>query len=74
VRGHLAWGYVDIPPLAAAQAWFARSALGGSQFASVEPVAEVGNDDAMASRRRTPYLCRRPRGWTLAAVWPRLKP
>ena len=30
---HLAWGYVDMPPLTAAQAWVARSLLGGSQFA-----------------------------------------
>jgi len=30
---HLAWGYVDFPPLTAAQAWIARSLLGGSMFA-----------------------------------------
>src|SRR5690242_4741112 len=27
---HLAWGYIDQPPLIAAVAWFARHALGGS--------------------------------------------
>jgi hypothetical protein len=30
---HLAWGYVDMPPLTAVQAWFAQSVLGGSQLA-----------------------------------------
>ena len=30
---HLAWGYVDFPPLTAAQAWIARSLFGGSMFA-----------------------------------------
>ncbi len=30
---HLAWGYVDMPPLTAVQAWLARSVLGGSMLA-----------------------------------------
>ncbi len=30
---HLAWGYVDMPPLTALQAWFANSVLGGSMVA-----------------------------------------
>ncbi len=30
---HLAWGYVDMPPLTALQAWLARSLLGGSMLA-----------------------------------------
>jgi len=30
---HLAWGYVDMPPLTALQAFIARSVLGGSQLA-----------------------------------------
>lgn len=31
---HLAWGYIDQPPLIAAVAWFARHALGGSIVAA----------------------------------------
>jgi hypothetical protein len=31
---HLAWGYVDQPPLIAFVAWFARHVLGGSLFAT----------------------------------------
>ena len=30
---HLAWGYVDQPPLVALVAWFARHTLGDSMFA-----------------------------------------
>jgi 4-amino-4-deoxy-L-arabinose transferase-like glycosyltransferase len=30
---HLAWGYVDMPPLTAVQAWLARSLLGDSMVA-----------------------------------------
>ena len=30
---HLAWGYVDMPPLTALQAWLARTVLGGSVWA-----------------------------------------
>ena len=30
---HLAWGYVDMPPLTAVQAWFARTLLGDSPYA-----------------------------------------
>jgi len=30
---HLAWGYVDMPPLAAVQAWLARTLLGDSLYA-----------------------------------------
>jgi hypothetical protein len=30
---HLAWGYVDMPPLTAVQAWVARSLLGDSLYA-----------------------------------------
>jgi hypothetical protein len=30
---HLAWGYIDQPPLVALAAWFARHALGNSMFA-----------------------------------------
>src|SRR5512143_2866765 len=29
---HLAWGYVDMPPLTAAQAWLARTLFGESVF------------------------------------------
>ncbi len=42
-------------------------------FESVEPVGEVGQQYAMGSQHWTLYLCRRPRGWTLARLWPRLK-
>ena len=30
---HLAWGYVDMPPLTAAQAWLARALFGDSMLA-----------------------------------------
>ena len=30
---HLAWGYVDMPPLTAVQAWLTRSFLGDSMVA-----------------------------------------
>jgi hypothetical protein len=42
-------------------------------FESVEPVGVVGQKYAMASQHWTLYLCRRPRGWTLPEIWPRLK-
>jgi Dolichyl-phosphate-mannose-protein mannosyltransferase len=42
-------------------------------FASVEPVAEVGQKYAMASQHWTLFLCRQPRGWTFPELWPQLK-
>jgi hypothetical protein len=42
-------------------------------YDSVEPVAEVGHPDAMRQEHFTIFLCRRPKGWTLREIWPRLK-
>ena len=42
-------------------------------FDQVEPVAVVGHRYAMAQEHFTAYLCRKPRGWTLDAIWPRIK-
>jgi hypothetical protein len=44
-----------------------------SEFEEVTPVAAVGHPYAMRQEHFTVFLCRRPRGWTLEAVWPRLK-
>jgi Dolichyl-phosphate-mannose-protein mannosyltransferase len=43
------------------------------EFEDVRPVAEIGQEYAMAQEHFTLYVCRKPRGWTLEKVWPRLK-
>jgi hypothetical protein len=43
------------------------------KFASVVPAAEIGHPYAMAQEHFTVFLCRKPRGWTLPEIWPRLK-
>ncbi len=42
-------------------------------FEEVREVATVGHPYAMRQEHFTVFLCSRPRGWTLASVWPRLK-
>ena len=42
-------------------------------FSKVEAKGTVGNPYAMASEHFTIYLCREPKGWTLAQRWPELK-
>ena len=42
-------------------------------FGRVEAAAEIGHPYAMASQHFTLFVCREPRGWTLAEIWPRLK-
>ncbi len=42
-------------------------------FGRVEAVAEVGHPNAMGSQQFTLFLCREPKGWTFAGIWPRLK-
>ena len=42
-------------------------------FDRVEAVAEVGHPYAMAQEHFTVFLCRKPKGWTLQQIWPRLK-
>jgi hypothetical protein len=42
-------------------------------FEDVTAVATVGHPYAMRQEHFTVFLCRRPRGWTLAAAWPQLK-
>ena len=42
-------------------------------FDDVQAVAEIGHPYAMAQEHFTLFLCRRPKGWTLAELWPRLK-
>ncbi len=42
-------------------------------FSKVEAKASVGHPYAMASEHFTIYLCREPKGWTLAERWPELK-
>lgn len=49
-----------------------REVLEG-EFEEVTAVAEVGHPYAMRQEHFTVFLCRRPRGWTLAGSWPRLK-
>jgi hypothetical protein len=43
------------------------------EFESVERVGTVGHPYAMASQHWDLFLCRRPKGWTLPELWPRLK-
>lgn len=43
------------------------------EFEDVRAVAEVGHPFAMRQEHFTVFLCRRPRGWTLREVWPKLK-
>ena len=43
------------------------------EFDEVRPVAEIGQEYAMAQEHFTLFLCRKPKGWTLATAWPRLK-
>lgn len=43
------------------------------EFEEVLAVAEVGHPYAMRQEHFTLFLCRKPRGWTLAGSWPRLK-
>lgn len=53
--------------------------LGGTReehsrhFERVEAVGEVGHPYAMRQEHFTIYLCRKPSGWTLPEIWPRLK-
>ncbi len=42
-------------------------------FESVEAVAQVGHPYAMEQEHFTVFLCTKPKGWRLAAIWPRLK-
>jgi hypothetical protein len=42
-------------------------------FGRVEAAAEVGHPFAMASENFTVFVCREPKGWTFAEIWPRLK-
>jgi hypothetical protein len=43
------------------------------EFEDVRAVAEIGHPYAMAQEHFTLFVCRRPRGWTLPDIWPRLK-
>ena len=43
------------------------------EFDEVRPVAEIGQQFAMAQEHFTLFLCLRPKGWTLPSIWPRLK-
>ena len=43
------------------------------EFEDVEAVAEIGQEYAMAQEHFTLFVCRKPKGWTLASAWPRLK-
>ncbi len=42
-------------------------------FSKVEAKGALGNPYAMASEHFTIYLCREPKGWSLAQRWPELK-
>lgn len=42
-------------------------------FESVQAVAEVGHPYAMRQEHFTVFLCRKPKGWKIREVWPRLK-
>jgi hypothetical protein len=42
-------------------------------FEDVTPAATVGHPYAMQQEHFTVFVCRRPKGWTLASAWPRLK-
>ena len=44
-----------------------------AQFGSVQAVAEIGHPYAMRQEHFTVFLCREPKGWTLAELWPKLK-
>lgn len=43
------------------------------EFEDVRAAAEIGQEYAMAQEHFTLYVCRKPRGWTLEGIWPRLK-
>jgi len=43
------------------------------EFEEVRAVAEVGHPYAMRQEHFTVFLCRRPRGWTLGELWPKVK-
>jgi hypothetical protein len=43
------------------------------EFEDVQAVAEIGQKYAMAQEHFTLFVCRKPKGWTLASAWPRLK-
>lgn len=43
------------------------------EFEDVQAVAEIGQEYAMAQEHFTLFVCRKPKGWTLAQLWPRLK-
>jgi len=43
------------------------------EFEDVRAVAEIGQEYAMAQEHFTLFVCRKPKGWTLASAWPRLK-
>ena len=43
------------------------------EFEEVKAVAQVGHPYAMQQEHFTVFLCRRPRGWTLETIWPRVK-
>jgi len=75
VGGHLAYWY-----------WGPRNYTGESMivlgdrregaerwFEDVRELATVGHPYAMRQEHFTIFLCSRPRGWTLASVWPQLK-
>ncbi len=42
-------------------------------FEDVVPAASVGHPYAMRQEHFTVFVCRRPKGWTLAGAWPQLK-
>jgi hypothetical protein len=44
-----------------------------TEYEDVRAMAEVGHPYAMRQEHFTVFLCTRPRGWTLAEIWPRLK-
>ena len=48
---HLAWGYVDMPPLTAAQAWLARGLFGDSMLA-IRLFPALAGAGLVAARRR----------------------
>jgi hypothetical protein len=43
------------------------------KFESVEDAAVVSHRYSMQSQNFTIYLCRKPRGWTLKEIWPKVK-
>ncbi len=42
-------------------------------FQKVEAAGEVAQPYSMASQHFTVFVCREPKGWTFAEIWPRLK-